>query len=205
MAAGGLACLVRALIQFRVGHARFEILNFLFRVGDARFRGLKLLFQRLFALAQQALLAALLVQLRLCHAGGGGVFQPRFLAALFFQIVVVIAEVFLHAVRAHLDNAVGHAVDEVAVVRDGEDGAVEILQSAFQHFAAVHVQMVGRLVEKEEVVALEHQFAQRHAALLAAGEHGDLLVDVVAGKEEQRQYRAHAVEVETGKGVPQFV
>ena len=65
--------------------------------------------------------------------------------------------------------------------------------------------MVGRLVEKEEVVALEHQFAQRHAALLAAGEHGNFFVDVVAGEEEQRQYRAHAVEVEAGKGVPQFV
>ena len=205
MAAGSLARLVRTLIQLRVGHARFQVLNFLFRGGDARFRGLKLLFQRLFALAQQALLAALLVQLRLRHAGGGGVFQPRFLAALFFQIVVVIAEVFLHAVRAHLDNAVGHAVDEVAVVRDGEDGAVEILQSTLQHFAAVHVQMVGRLVEKEEVVALEHQFAQRNAALFAAGEHGDLLVNVVAGEEEQRQHRAHAVEVEAGEGVPQFV
>ena len=47
--------------------------------------------------------------------------------------------------------------------------------------------------------------AQRYAPLLAAGKHADLLVNIISGKQKQRQHRTHPVQLQTGESVPQFV
>ena len=47
--------------------------------------------------------------------------------------------------------------------------------------------MVRRLVEDQEVDALVHQHTQPQAALFAAGELADRLVNVVALKQERAQ------------------
>ena len=52
---------------------------------------------------------------------------------------------------AHLDYAVGDAVEEVAVVGDEDDRSVEALQLGFEDLQRVYVEVVGRLVEDEAV------------------------------------------------------
>ncbi len=56
-------------------------------------------------------------------------------------------------------------------MRDGHDRALVLLQVALEPRHRLRVEVVGGLVEQEEVGPGEKQAAQRHAAPLAPGEH----------------------------------
>ena len=66
---------------------------------------------------------------------------------------------------------------------DGDDGAGVLLQVLLQPRDALGVEVVGGLVEQQQVGRLEQQLAQRDAAALTTGEHGDV---GVAGRAAQR-------------------
>ena len=57
---------------------------------------------------------------------------------------------------------------------DDEDRARILAQMAFEPVDRLGVEMVGRLVEQQEVRLLEEQPAERDAAALAARERGDV-------------------------------
>ena len=88
---------------------------------------------------------------------------------LRLEVGGVVALVREEAAAVHLADPLGHVVQEVAVVRDGQHragvGAQELLQP--QH--RLGVQVVGGLVEQQQVGRLQQQLAQRHATALAAG------------------------------------
>ena len=90
-------------------------------------------------------------------------------------------------------------------MRYEQQRAGEVLERLLQHLAAVHVQMVGGLVEYEEVVAPEHELGQRQPPPLAARERAHRLKHLVAGKQEQRQRAAHLVGLHVGVVVPYLV
>ena len=69
-----------------------------------------------------------------------------------------------------LEDPLRHVVEEVAVVGDGDDGARVVLQEALEPRHRLGVEVVGRLVEQQQVGRDEQQAAQRDAAPLAAGE-----------------------------------
>ena len=54
-----------------------------------------------------------------------------------------------------------------------------------QHFLGREIEVVGRLVEHEEVRRVEQHPRHHEARLLAARQRADLLVDVVAGELER--------------------
>jgi hypothetical protein len=54
----------------------------------------------------------------------------------------------------------------------------------FSDFDRFHVEVVGRFVHQQHVRPRQHQLAEQHAALLAAGDHVDRLLDVVAGEQQ---------------------
>ncbi len=84
-----------------------------------------------------------------------------------------------HALAAvELEDPAGHVVEEVAVVGDGHDGARVVAQEALEPGHRLGVEVVGGLVEQEQVGVAQQQPAQRHAAGLAAGELGHLGVAV---------------------------
>lgn len=58
--------------------------------------------------------------------------------------------------------------DEVAVVADDDERAVEVAERVFEGLLGGDVEVVGRFVEEEHVGLAEHHGAQRHARLLAA-------------------------------------
>ena len=57
---------------------------------------------------------------------------------------------------------------------DGHHGAGVALQKLLEPVHRFGVQVVGRLVQQQHVGLGEQQLAQRHAALLATGEHANL-------------------------------
>ena len=73
-----------------------------------------------------------------------------------------------------LEDPVGDVVEEVAVVRDGDDGARVLGEEALEPGDRLGVEVVGRLVEEQQVRRLEQQPAERDAAPLAARERLDV-------------------------------
>ncbi len=88
----------------------------------------------------------------------------------------------------------GHIVEEVAVVGDGDNRAGVLLQVLLQPGHGLGVEVVGRLVEQQDVGLLQEQPHQRHAPPLAAGKDGD---GRIARRTAQRVHRQiePAVEV----------
>ena len=67
-----------------------------------------------------------------------------------------------------LEDPAGDVVEEVAIVRDRDDGAGIVLQEPLEPRDRFGVEVVGRLVEQQQIGRLQQQPAQRHAAALAA-------------------------------------
>ena len=67
-----------------------------------------------------------------------------------------------------LEDPARDFVEEIAVVGDRHDGPGVVLEKALQPAHRLGVEMVGRLVEEQQVGPLQQQSAQRHAAPLAA-------------------------------------
>ena len=79
-----------------------------------------------------------------------------------------------------LQNPLGDVVEEVAVVRDGDDRAGILGQVPLQPVDRFGVEVVRRLVEQQQVGLLQQQLAQGDAPPLAAGERLD--VGVLVGQ-----------------------
>ena len=102
-------------------------------------------------------------------------------ALLVFLVVGEIAlEPFDMAVALEGEHVGGDAVEEEAIVADDHGAAGEIEQRLFERAQRVDVEVVGRLVEQQQVgAALEH-LGQMDAVALAARQHADLLLLVGA-------------------------
>src|SRR5690606_16944744 len=101
---------------------------------------------------------------------------------LLLQVGGVVALVRVGAAAVELEDLLGDVVEEVPVVRDGDDGAGVVGEVAFEPQHGLGVEVVGGLVEEQQVGLLEQELAQRHAAALTAGEVGD---GPVAGRAAQ--------------------
>ncbi len=130
----------------------------------------------------RGLLAALLLQpLLLLH-------QPGRIVALVGNALAAV----------ELEDPAGDIVEEVAVVGDDQDRAGIVAQMPFQPVHQLGVEMVGRLVEQQQIGLVEQQPAQRDAAALAAGELGDV---GVVGRAAQRVHR----QIDLGVELPQVL
>ena len=99
---------------------------------------------------------------------------------LLLEVGRVVPLVGVELAAVDLADPLGHVVEEVAVVRDGHDGAGVAMEELLEPQHRLGVQMVGGLVEEQQVGRLEEQPAQGHATTLAAGENGDGRVRVGA-------------------------
>src|SRR5699024_6968344 len=101
--------------------------------------------------------------------------------------VVVTALVLLHATVHDLPGAGGHGVEEPAVVCDDDEGGRAAPEVVGQPLHALDVEVVGRLVQHEQVEVLHEGRGQRDAPALAARE-------VVDGGVQTEVVDADAVE-----------
>ena len=65
-------------------------------------------------------------------------------------------------------DPLGNVVQEVAVVRNGQNSTLVIVQEFFQPQNGLGVQVVRGLVQKQQVVGFQQQAAQCHATALSA-------------------------------------
>ena len=92
-----------------------------------------------------------------------------------------------------LQDPAGDVVEEVPVVRHGDDGARVFGEVALEPGHGFGVEVVGGLVEEEQVRPLQQNLAERDAALLAARDLGDV---GVGRREAQRVHRDLELAVE---------
>ena len=104
--------------------------------------------------------------------GGGEAF------ALLLQIIGIVAAKDRELLAVEFENGRTDVVEEVAVVGDEEQGAGSVLQVLFEPERHVEVEMVGRLVEDQQVGLGKEHVGQRHALHLPAGKRADGLVEI---------------------------
>ena len=87
---------------------------------------------------------------------------------LLAEIGRVIALIGNAPAAIELENPARHIVEEVAVMGDDQDGARIVAQMMLEPVHAFGIEMVGRLVEQQQVGLAQQQLGQRHAALFTA-------------------------------------
>ena len=80
-------------------------------------------------------------------------------------------------------------VEKIAVVRDQHERVGIGFEIGFEPVARFEIEMVGRLVEQQQIRFFEQQFRQRDAHLPAAGELFHAPLPVVAAEAEARRAR----------------
>ena len=95
---------------------------------------------------------------------------------LLLQVRRVVALVRVGPAAVELEDPLGDVVQEVPVVGDGEDRALVLGEVLLEPLHALGVEVVGGLVEQQQVGLGQQQLAQRHPAALTAGQVGHRLV-----------------------------
>ncbi len=80
--------------------------------------------------------------------------------------------------------AVDGIVEEFAIVADDQRGVRIFLQPRFEPQRALEIEVIGRLVEQENIGLGEQGRGQRHAHAPAAGEFRHRPREIVVGKAE---------------------
>jgi len=110
------------------------------------------------------------------------------------QIVAVAAGIFFpHAGAFKGERLRHHVVEEGAVVADQEQRARVILQSGFQQLERFDVEVVGGLVEHQDVGGAREEAREEQAVPLAAGEHRHLGVGAARREEEVAEIANHVL------------
>src|SRR5882762_2328808 len=124
------------------------------------------------------------------------------LRAVVREVVLVAAAEVDHLRRVarffagpQLDDARGQGRYELAVVRDENERAGVPVERGVERLDRFHVEVVGRLIEQHHIGHAEHELPDQHALPLAAGDHLERFLLVVAREEQLPQRRAHDLVV----------
>src|SRR5207247_972249 len=79
-------------------------------------------------------------------------------------------------------------VDEVAVMTDEQEGSAKRVQDTLQLFARGEIEVVGRLVEHQQVRLTQRETRKREASAFATREHAD---DAARVARDPQRARAH--------------
>ena len=126
-------------------------------------------------------------------AGVGGLLLASHALELLLQPRRVVAAERDAAAAVELEDPLRDVVEEVPVVGDRDDGPGVLLEEALEPLDRLGVEVVGGLVEQQQVGVLEQQPGERDAALLAAGQRRDV---GVVGRAAQRVHRDVDVALE---------
>ena len=107
------------------------------------------------------------------------------------QIVVDAAQMLAYLSATKLIHLVYQSVEELTVVAHDDGCSIEGLDGFLENILRLHVEMVGWLIENQEVDRLEQQLDHRQSAALAATEHLDILLGGLAAKHECSQEIVH--------------
>ena len=101
------------------------------------------------------------------------------------QHVAIAAGIFVpRAVAFRHDHRIDHAIEEIAVMADQDHRAGIIAERLFQHVERFKIEVVGRLVEHQQIRRFRQRTRQHHAAALAAGERAQRRADLLGREQE---------------------
>src|SRR5205085_7506557 len=107
------------------------------------------------------------------------------------QVGGVFSAILRSAACGHLPDGGNDLVEKIAVERDNQDGPLPVVQPIFQPLHRVNIEVVGGLVEHQQVGALQQQASQERAGLLAAGKLEDRPVEFVRLEVEPVEHLLH--------------
>src|SRR5438552_1281615 len=111
--------------------------------------------------------------------------------SLLLFVLVVIAGVEMNAFVPDLHDFADCDVEEVAVVRDQNKRVRIFGEIFFQPVASFEIEMVRRLIQKQQVRLLQQQLGKRDAHLPSAREFVSLPIPIVLTKSESSEHAAH--------------
>jgi len=139
----------------------------LFDVGFAAFERRQFLFDTLHF---TFLLIGEFVGARCCAFGGGSRFGRTLLCLLFElrvaqgspfeKIGVGTGKIFYLSATLENEQVFGHLIHKIAVVRHHHNAPSEVLEILFEYLQGCDVEVVGRLVENQEVGVLHQDSAE---------------------------------------------
>ena len=103
------------------------------------------------------------------------------------------------AFPAKLEHAVAESSQERAIVGDEQHRAVVLPERIEQHLLGGEIEVVGRLVQDQEIRWIQQHARENEACLLTARQRADLLVDVVAGELKRAREIAEDADGIVGK------
>ena len=99
-----------------------------------------------------------------------------------------IAAVALDRAAEQLQRAIGHAVEEAAIMADQEQGRRAFQQEILEPLGGFDVQVVGGLVHEHQVRLGQQEFGQHEAVLLAAAKRLDRLGEAFRAESQAVQH-----------------
>ena len=96
-------------------------------------------------------------------------------------------------------DVIADGVDERHVVRDDHHTTLEVAQCRHETVDRLEVQVVGRLVEEQQVRALHAKLDEDDARLLTTRERGDLLLMMPPLQAKATKHVAHLLVVAFGE------
>jgi len=94
--------------------------------------------------------------------------------------------------------------EQATIVTDQEDRSLSVKKESFKRLTGVHVQVICRLVQKEEVRWKKSEDGQFESTPLATREHGHLLIHLVAAEEEASEVPARNRCFNRDRGAKRF-
>ena len=134
-----------------------------------------------------------LLDMRLLLLIGGR--ERRATVILHALEVCIVPLVVRDRLVVELEDARRDAVEEIAVMADEQHAAPVLAQERLKPLRHADVEMVRRLVEKEEIRLAHERLRETDARLLSAGEMLDVLREIRLGKAEAERDAAQAALV----------
>src|SRR5215472_12051604 len=82
-----------------------------------------------------------------------------------------------------------HAIKQIAVMRDEDERAAKFEQALFENFQSGNVEVVGWLIQQENVGGLQHELSDQHTSPFASGKSLNWLAELFTREQEFRSPR----------------
>ena len=127
--------------------------------------------------------------LRFRGFNGLGCHVSLFLSLLLPPLILIVgAGVFFDLVVFDVPYFVGNLRNEIPVVGNHNVRAFVLVQCLNQDIYRLHIEVVGRLIEQQEIGLRQQHFGQCHPRFLPPRQHLDFLENVVAREQKATQY-----------------
>ena len=83
---------------------------------------------------------------------------------------------FTNLAAAKLIDLIYQTIEEFTIVAHDDGCSIESLNGFFQHILRLHVEVVGRLIENEEIHRFEQELDHSQSATLASTQYLDKLL-----------------------------